>query len=80
MFIVRLGSALNGAGYPHDLDDRAQKMSQVFSISKYTALSILRGVVLPSNQIIDLMASELGVLSSWLLGLTDKQGQPIEFD
>lgn len=73
LFLERLEKALSAFGLSLDIDYRAAVLMQCSEVSFYTAKSILSGMMIPNNTIVEKISDYLGVSASWLLGLTDKQ-------
>jgi len=67
-FSDQLNKSLDDLGLPQNSRERANALSKMLDIPKQQAWSLLEGHVLPDQDLLQRVASELDVEAEWLLG------------
>lgn len=68
VFIERLHRTLDNIEMSFDSQERAAEFAKLFKIPVSTSRAILSGTMPPSDELFDLVASELEINKNWLLG------------
>lgn len=68
VFCERLNNELNAMGMPERIDERIETFAKVFKTPRFKAEAILNGNAVPDDALLKLLAQELEVSTSWLLG------------
>lgn len=66
-FAERLNSCLDDLDLPINMRERSAILSKMLHIPKQQAWAILEGQILPSDDLIELLATELEVEPNWLV-------------
>jgi hypothetical protein len=66
-FSFKLNEELDLLGFPTGDHDRISALSKVLGIKRFEAASILHGEVLPNNEIINKISTELQINTQWLM-------------
>jgi transcriptional regulator with XRE-family HTH domain len=67
-FAEQLHKALDDLGVPIATRERAAALSKMLDIPKPQANSLLEGHMIPDNELLEQIATELEVEPNWLLG------------
>jgi hypothetical protein len=73
VFSQRFNRELALLGFPDDLNEKIKAISKVFNINRHLANSLIFGNSLPSDELLDKIASILEVCPIWLSGESDKK-------
>lgn len=73
LFAERLGKELDSLGIPERLEERVDAFSKLLKIPKFKAESYLTGVILPDEEILSKLATELEVNPDWLNGKSSEK-------
>lgn len=68
LFAERLGNELDSMDIPERLEDRVDAFSKLLKIPRFKAEALITGVILPDGALLIIMAKELEVNASWLIG------------
>lgn len=72
LFAQRLNHELDNIGLPMLESERIDAFSKLFHLPKYKAEGYLKGIIIPDQHLMAIMAQELEVDSHWLSGKDDK--------
>lgn len=67
-FAEHLNKTLDDLGMPANTRERASILSKMLHIPKQQAWSLVEGQVLPDDDLLQIMATELEVSADWLIG------------
>lgn len=71
LFAERLNQSLDNIGLPTLDQDRIEAFARLIKAPKFKAESILHGEFIPNPELLEKIASELEVKTTWLLGKSD---------
>lgn len=67
-FAERLNKALDDIDAPEHTDERVEVLAKLVKIPKFKAQTMLDGIILPDQALLNLLANEFEVSPQWLLG------------
>jgi hypothetical protein len=69
-FSFKLNEELDLLGFPLEDHERISALSKVLGIKRFEAASILHGEMLPNDELIDKITTELQINMQWLIDKT----------
>lgn len=73
IFAERLNHELDTVGLPQRSGERVEAFAKLFHIPKFKAEGYLRGILIPDQTLLQIMADELEVDPNWLSGKNKKE-------
>ena len=73
LFSERLNAELDEIGMPQRVDERIETFAKFIDLPKFKAQAVLNGTTIPDEQVLALLAGQLEVNVSWLLGKADSK-------